>query len=179
MLLSPLNEPSDNRVYLIHILINMKPHFLLLGALGEDIIHQALSPVLRFLFTQSALSAWLSLTLISLSYPLPVVWQIIKARRGQTWRIKDGSCICALLGAKRNIVRKKKKKIHGRGLKSSQAARFTKLPKIASKGRRLLVDVGKGRIDHQFFLCVEHFTSRSAPFYSHYLQLLWCHSGMK
>lgn len=37
-------KPSDKEVYLIHILINMKPHFLLQRAPGEDIIHQALSP---------------------------------------------------------------------------------------------------------------------------------------
>lgn len=37
------NEPSDKRVYLIHILINMEPHFLRFRALGEDTIHQALS----------------------------------------------------------------------------------------------------------------------------------------
>lgn len=44
-LLSLLHEPSDKRVYLIHILINTEPHFLLPGALEDDIIHQELSRV--------------------------------------------------------------------------------------------------------------------------------------
>lgn len=81
-------EPSDKRVYLIHILINMEPHFLLLRALGEDIIHQALSRAERFLFTQpTALFhalPWLSLTLCSSLCPtpylsLPVILHIIRA----------------------------------------------------------------------------------------------------
>ena len=54
----------------------MEPHFLLLGALGEDIIHQALSRVERFPVHPASRalshSAWLSLTLIPLSDPLPV-----------------------------------------------------------------------------------------------------------
>lgn len=169
MLLSLLNEPSDKRVYLIRILINMKPHFLLLGALGEDIIHQALSWVERFLFTRSTHSAWLSLTPVSLSYALPVILQLIKTCRRQRENQRWVLHMCAFVSKRETLW---KKKIHGRGLKSSQTARFKKLPKIASKGRCLLVDVGKSRIDHQFFSlhgalhtsqCSVLFTSSSAP----------------
>lgn len=70
------SETSDKRLYLIHILINMEPHFLRLRALGKDTIHQALSWAQRFLFTQpTVLLCTLPpahTPLIPLSDPLPV-----------------------------------------------------------------------------------------------------------
>lgn len=89
------SEPSDKGVYLIHILINMEPHFLPLRALGDNIIHRALSRAERLLFTQPTILFHVQPPLLLLlSNPLPVTsclfrhnkttWKM--GRKDQRWR---------------------------------------------------------------------------------------------
>lgn len=132
----------------------MEPHFLLLWALGEDIIHQALSRAERFLFTQPTVLfhslPWLPLTLCSSLCPIPTchsILHIIRAHGRQKQGIKDGYCLCAPLYTERNNVIKLQGRESREEKETAGFKKFSKLP----QGRHLLVYVGNSRMDHLLF----------------------------
>lgn len=171
-------EPSDKGVYLIHILINMEPHFLLLMALGEDIIHQALSAAKRFLFTRPTvlfhtlpLALSLSRTLpVPLSGPLPVT----SCHFTHKWEhMEEGYCMCervclVLYAEGDNVVNKGGYQHKER--RQQDAKSFWESP----PGRHLLVCVGNRGVDRfGFFYFFFHVWNQMIQKFSSFDAFVW------
>lgn len=124
----------------------MEPIFLLPGALGEDIIHQALSWAKRFLFTEPTVFFHtlprLSLTRCSSLCPLPslpVILHIIRAWGRWKKRTRDGYCACVCTVCVCRVLREtmwwKRKGEESREKKETPG--YKKLPKLP-QGRHIL-----------------------------------------